>query len=107
MLSEPLTFTKGARVLKVPVGERSPFKNMYGPGALLENETRLYDLETDPGQQRPIDDGGVEADRLRGLMAELMRANDAPPEAFARLDLDAEGRDLRVSSADARSEDRC
>ena len=28
--------------------------NNYGPGGLLENETRLYDLETDPGQEQPL-----------------------------------------------------
>ena len=26
----------------------------YGPGALLENETRLYDLANDPGQTTPL-----------------------------------------------------
>ena len=39
-------FTKGAPLLKVPVIERSPMYDNYGPGALLENETRLYDLST-------------------------------------------------------------
>ena len=43
-LSEPFPFTKGAKLLKVPVGERSPMYNTYGPGALLEDDTRLYDL---------------------------------------------------------------
>jgi len=85
-LSEPLPFTKGAKVLKVPVIERSPFYSLYGPGALLENDTRLYDLEADPGQQRPISDPAAEK-RLCSLMAALMRENDAPPEAFTRIDL--------------------
>jgi arylsulfatase A-like enzyme len=85
-LSEPLPFTKGARVLKVPVTDRSPFYSVYGPGALLENDTRLYDLAADPGQDRPVSDPAAEA-RLASLMAELMRANHAPPEAFSRIDL--------------------
>lgn len=87
-LSEPLAFTKGARLLKVPVVHRSPFYSVYGPGALLENDTRLYDLATDPGQLHPISDPAAEA-RLTALMGELMRENDAPPEAFARLDIPA------------------
>jgi len=58
----------------------------YGPGALLENDTRLYDLATDPDQQRPINDSLQEA-RLAVLMAQMMAANHAPPEAFWRLDL--------------------
>ena len=51
-LAEPFAFTKGATLLKVPVIERSPMYNNYGPGALIENDTRLYDLETDPGQEQ-------------------------------------------------------
>ena len=83
-ISDPFAFTKGARLLKVPVIERSPMYNNYGPGALLESDTRLYDLQEDPGQQRPLTDKGQE-DRLAALMTRLMSANDAPPEAFSRL----------------------
>ncbi len=39
-LADPLPFTKGAPVLKIPVTERSPMFDNYGPGALLENEVR-------------------------------------------------------------------
>jgi hypothetical protein len=53
---------------------------------LLENDTRLYDLAADPGQTHPLQNSPHEA-RLAGVMARLMRANDAPPEAFSRLDL--------------------
>ena len=49
-------FTKGAKLLKVPVIERSPIYNNYGPGALIENDTRLYDLCADPGQEKPMQD---------------------------------------------------
>ena len=86
-LADPFPFTKGAKLLKVPVVERSPMYSNYGPGALLESDTRLYDLAADPGQENPIDDRAVER-RLEGLMARLMIANEAPPEAFRRLDLD-------------------
>jgi hypothetical protein len=53
---------------------------------LLEDDTRLYDLETDPGQEKPLADADAEERMLR-LMTDLMRANQAPPEAFTRLDL--------------------
>jgi hypothetical protein len=86
-LSEPLAFTRGVPLLKVPVGDRSPFFTLYGPGGLLEDETRLYDLQTDPGQDRPLADPGLEA-RMLALMKEMMHANDGPPEAFVRLGLD-------------------
>ncbi|MFI5015322.1 MAG: sulfatase [Hyphomicrobiales bacterium] len=85
-LAEPFGFTKGAKLLKIPVIERSPMYRNYGPGALLESDTRLYDLRLDPAQAHPLDDPAEEA-RLTKLMAGLMRANEAPPEAFARLGL--------------------
>ncbi len=83
-LSEAFPFTKGARLLKVPVTERSPMYNNYGPGALLESDTRLYDLATDPGQAAPLANSAIEQ-WLMASMARLMAENAAPPEAYARL----------------------
>jgi arylsulfatase A-like enzyme len=83
-LAEAMPFTKGAPVLKIPVVERSPMFDNYGPGALLESETRLYDLANDPGQSTPLLAPEVERAMTR-LMYDLMRENDAPPEAFARV----------------------
>ena len=85
-LSPPLSFTKGVPVLKVPMLNTSPIYKNYGPGALLENETRLYDLSVDPGQAHPLQDQAQEA-RLTDLMARLMHEVDAPREAFTRLGL--------------------
>ena len=86
-LAAPMAFTKGAPLLKVPVTDRSPMYDVYGPGALLEDETRLYDLEADPGQQRPLDDPALEAGLAR-TMARLMLDLAAPDEAFARVALE-------------------
>lgn len=85
-LAEPMPFTKGIPTLKVPVSERSAMYDTYGPGAMIEDETRLYDLDADPGQERPVQSEEVEA-RLADLMADLMAGLDAPPEAFERLSL--------------------
>ena len=82
----PFGWTKQVPLLKVPVAERSPMYNNYGPGCLLESDTRLYDLRTDPGQQQPLNDPQAEA-RMIGLMRALMAGNEAPQEAFARLAL--------------------
>ena len=49
--------------------------NNYGPGALLENDTRLYDLKADPGQAKPVQNSEHEL-RLQALMARLMQANE-------------------------------
>ena len=85
-LAKPFGWTKSAPLLKVPVTERSPMYDNYGPGSLLESDTRLYDLVADPGQEHPLDDPQVDA-RMAGLMREMMARNEAPPEAFERLGL--------------------
>lgn len=86
-LAPPFPFTKEVPLLKVPVIETSPMYGNYGPGALLEDTTRLYDLEADPGQERPLADPALEAAMAR-LMRRLMLETDCPPEALARLGLE-------------------
>ncbi|MBV1708075.1 MAG: sulfatase [Hyphomicrobiales bacterium] len=85
-LAPPFDWTKDVPLLKVPVIERSPMYHNYGPGCLLESETRLYDLLNDPGQSAPLHDQKREA-LMIAKMQRLMKENDAPPEAFERLGL--------------------
>ena len=85
-LAPPFPFSKGVPLLRVPVHRRSPLHRYYGPGSMIENDTRLYDLATDPGQLRRLADPALEA-RMTALMAARMTANHAPPEAFVRLGL--------------------
>ena len=76
-LAEPFPFTKGCRTMQI--GAR--------PWSSLEPlQTLLFDLQTDPGQNHPIQNAEVEA-RLAATMAQLMRDNDAPAEQFTRLGL--------------------
>lgn len=84
-LAAPLSFTKGMPVLRAPVSERSIIPG-YGPLPFLENETRLYDLVRDPGQERPLNDTAIEG-RMVQLMKKEMHSADAPPEAYSRLQL--------------------
>lgn len=81
-LSKPFSFTKNCPLLKIPVdsGMGLPF---YRFG------TKLYDLETDPKQENPVDDPDAEL-RLMNAMVKLMRENDAPSEQFERVGLDPE-----------------
>jgi hypothetical protein len=44
----------------------------------------LFDLETDPVQESPINNPGKEAEMIE-LMRKLMTENDAPEEQFKRL----------------------
>jgi arylsulfatase A-like enzyme len=88
-LAPPFDWTKNVPLLKVPVTERSPMYYNYGPGCLLENETRLYDLVDDPGQERPLNDPALEREMLAKMLRQ-MQINDAPREAYDRLDILAE-----------------
>ena len=85
-LTPPTPFSRNMPLLRLPVSSKSAMYNTYGPGCLIEDDTRLYDLVRDPGQMVKIDDPALEA-RLSAQMAEKMRGLDAPEEAFARLQL--------------------
>lgn len=73
-------------------------KNNYFKGAPLmkiqaarqveahEFGTLLFDTETDPRQQHPLNDPEKELEMIK-LMTRLMRENDAPEEQFERLGL--------------------
>ncbi|MBV7396448.1 sulfatase [Mameliella sediminis] len=89
-LSGPFAFTKGAPLLKVPVRPGSAMSRNYGPDCFIEDDTRLYDLIADPGQEAPLDAPEIET-RLAAQMARMMTDLGAPDEAFARLGLDADG----------------
>jgi hypothetical protein len=81
-LAEPFSFTQGIRLLKIP--GRSFGSNPYPFG------TMLFDLSTDPAQERPIIEDEVELRMIR-LMLEWMHWSDAPPEQFERLGLPGGG----------------
>lgn len=85
-LVKPFNWTKEVPVLKIPVTERSPMYYNYGPGCLLEKDTRLYDLVKDPGQETPLENEALRVEMTK-LMIDLMDQNDAPPEVYERLEL--------------------
>jgi arylsulfatase A-like enzyme len=87
-LHPPFDWTKDVPLLQIPVQTRSPFYMNYGPGSLIESDTRLYDVGSDPSQARTLDDPETEA-RLVSRLVELMEDNDAPPEAYRRIGLQA------------------
>jgi hypothetical protein len=67
-----------------------------GQGSGYEDTTTvLFDLASDPAQLQPIRDAAVEA-RLLSQIGNLMEKNDAPPEAFLRLDLTVPAKSLGV-----------
>ena len=83
-LADPFSFTKGCRTLRIPA-RGGGWRDVHRFGTLL------FDLESDPGQELPIDDPAVEQQMVTHLV-QLMRENDAPPEQYARLGLNGVGR---------------
>ena len=74
-LAEPFAFTKGCKVMKL---NARPWIDPHQFGTLL------FDLQSDPGQENPIDNPEVEK-RMIQLMVDLMLENDSPAEQFTRL----------------------
>ncbi len=79
-LQAPFSFTKDCRTMKI--------NRPHNPWAIPEFETLLFDLETDPGQLNPIQDATLESVMIEQLI-HLMRQNDAPPEQYQRLGIEA------------------
>lgn len=85
-LAGPFGFTKGIRVLRLPLVADAA-ASMIHRYPLLDARTVLYDLESDPGQLSPAD-LPAEAARLQALMLEAMAELEAPGEAYLRLGLE-------------------
>jgi arylsulfatase A-like enzyme len=75
--AEPMSFTKGIRTMRMS-GGGSRMSNPWQHGTLL------FDLEKDPGQERPIVDDDVELRMLR-LLKQLLHDSEAPQTQFQRL----------------------
>ncbi|CDN57579.1 Arylsulfatase (plasmid) [Neorhizobium galegae bv. officinalis bv. officinalis str. HAMBI 1141] len=76
-LAGPFPFTKQVQVMRLPA---KALGNPYIFGTLL------FDLQTDPEQQKPLRDEEVET-RMANLLVAAMRANHTPASQFERLGL--------------------
>jgi arylsulfatase A-like enzyme len=75
-LSAPFPFTKGCPLLRIPAETASP-----GGEAINPMETFLFDLETDPKQERPLDAPDI-AIGMKRTMVDLLKAGGAPEELY-------------------------
>ena len=73
-------FTKGCPVMKIPSKGGKGLRNFE------DLETKLFDLETDPGQKNQIKDQTIENHLIEKLIS-MMKATDAPEEQYTRLGL--------------------
>ena len=86
-IAEPFDFTKGARLMKIKGNDKMPMYRGLGMGFFQDRGTVLFDTQADPNQERPLTDPDVEA-RMAALITQMMRANDAPREAYSRFGLE-------------------
>jgi arylsulfatase A-like enzyme len=86
-LHPPLEFTKGVPVLRIG---KEPDEEIRPRG---DTKHLLFDLQNDPGQDKPLNDSAVEK-KMIDYMMRLMREHDAPAEQFVRMGL---ARDLTPS----------
>ena len=77
-MRKPFPFTKGCPTMKIPARQA-----WIDPVTFV---TMLFDLETDPKQENPIQNAAVE-ERMIAHVMRLMEENDAPPEQYERLGL--------------------
>jgi arylsulfatase A-like enzyme len=81
-----LPYAEGYPVMRVPIPKFSPWYRSHGPAVMVDSDSLAFDTHTDPEQLHPISDPALHQRMTRLLLAEMVR-NDAPPEAFARLNL--------------------
>jgi hypothetical protein len=78
-MSAPFEFTKGCPIMRIPGRPFMVDAHAFG--------TLLFDLQKDPEQRAPLHDPEAET-RMRDLLLDLMRKNDAPAEQYRRLGLE-------------------
>lgn len=77
-LAPPFRFTKGCPTMKIPGRAWFRDESLF--------QSRLWDVEADPAQERPLDDVAIER-RMTEHLVRLMKECDAPAEQFTRLGL--------------------
>ena len=86
-LSEPQSWAKNLRLLKIPIPGHVPESSKKDHWLYDDTQqTTLWDTVADPLQTQPIQDTAIE-NRMIDHLVRLMRESDAPPEQFARLGL--------------------
>ncbi|MBK1859977.1 sulfatase [Cerasicoccus arenae] len=87
-LAEPFDFMKGCQVMQIDCTGMGWSDEASWERDAQTCETVLYDLQTDPEQEAPIQDAAIELKMKQNLAAE-METCDAPRDQYLRLGLNA------------------
>lgn len=74
-LAEPFSFTKGCRVMKVKKFDKMGDTTAFG--------SMLFDMQSDPEQEKPVKDKKIE-ERMKRAILDFMELDDAPSELYHR-----------------------
>ena len=86
-LDGEFAFTKGIPVMKIPAsGATSPNNTCYQFEDHMKYGDLLFDLQMDPDEKTPLQDGELE-DTMKKAMIQLLKENEAPEELYERIDL--------------------
>ena len=83
---EGFGFMKGCKVMQIPTRTFPVFFTKDNPLGKVRTSTLLFDVRSDPGQIKPLDDEVVEQ-RMIKLMIREMARNECPSEQYIRLGL--------------------
>ena len=83
---EGFDFMKGCKVMQIPTRTFPIFFTKDNPLGKGRTSTLLFDVRSDPGQIKPLDDEVVEQ-RMIKLMIREMARNECPSEQYIRLGL--------------------
>ena len=83
---EGFDFMKGCKVMQIPTRTFPVFFTKDNPLGKGRTSTLLFDVRSDPGQIKPLDDEVVEQ-RMIKLMIREMARNECPSEQYIRLGL--------------------
>ena len=96
-LAPPFKFTKGAPLLKIDALSDARRVPMNDGKRFADCQTQLFDLASDPRQERPLDEPEV-LRRLYAAMFQELAACEAPPELYGWYRLPGES-DNQVATA--------
>lgn len=87
-LQQPFGFTKNMPLLKIDALMHADRIPMHDGERFQDTGTRLYDLASDPGQERPFRDAAIEA-RMIDALLDVLGRHECPAELYQRYALTA------------------
>ncbi|WP_246710445.1 sulfatase [Martelella soudanensis] len=90
-LRPPFDFTKGMPVMQIDALMSAARIPMHDGERFQDTGTRIYNLASDPEENHPLRDDGIE-ERIFAAVSRVLQAHDAPDEIYTRYGLNPPAR---------------